>query len=66
MSDCHGSHSSRYAGSHSYWCIKLDDAMECRKRGEHERRKSFDQIHEVMDSIDVSDDVLADYIKQFD
>ena len=53
-------------GSQSYRYMRLNDVLEYRKRSEHERRESFDQVREIMDSVDVSDDVFADYIRQFD
>lgn len=53
-------------GSQSYRYMKLDDVLEYRKRSEHDRHEALDQVHEIMDSIDVPDNVLSDYIKQFD
>lgn len=53
-------------GSQSYRYMNLDDVLEYRKRSEHDRHEALDQVHEIMDSIDVPDNVLSDYIKQFD
>ena len=39
--------------------------LEYRKRSEHERRESLDQVREIMDSVDVPDGTFADYIRQF-
>ncbi|KFI47916.1 hypothetical protein BBIA_0048 [Bifidobacterium biavatii DSM 23969] len=52
-------------GSQSYRYMRLDDVLEYKKRSEHDRREAFDQVHEIMDSMDVSDSVLADYVQQF-
>lgn len=53
-------------GSQSYRYMKLDDVLEYKKRSEHDRHEALDQVHEIMDSIDIPDNVLSDYIKQFD
>ena len=52
-------------GNQSYRYMRLNDVLEYRKRSEHERRESLDQVREIMDSVDVPDDTFADYIRQF-
>ncbi|NMN02368.1 helix-turn-helix domain-containing protein [Bifidobacterium panos] len=52
-------------GSQSYRYMRLNDVLEYRKRSEHERRESLDQVREIMDSVDVPDGTFADYIRQF-
>ena len=53
-------------GNQSYRYMRLNDVLEYRKRSEHERRESLDQVREIMDSVDVPDGTFADYIRQFD
>ena len=52
-------------GNQSYRYMRLNDVLEYRKRSEHERRESLDQVREIMDSVDVPDGTFADYIRQF-
>ncbi|KAB8286758.1 excisionase family protein [Bifidobacterium ramosum] len=52
-------------GSKTYRYMKLDDVLEYKKRSEHERKAAMDEIHEIMDSADVSDKAIAEYLARF-